>query len=416
MIFFKPEFDYEELSSRVFAILHKFSNPHDIYPQLLKIAMETADTDGGSLVIRDGDKYTVRECLGWESFAFRMEECLPFIYWLRRHREVVTRRQLLSDAYYAPIKKAGLAFFVQFQAEACLPLFVHGTLYGFINLGSRRGKQTYHKAVFKVMSWLATQFALVLQNVELKGQLLHQQGELKQFEALKNQMLANLSHELRTPLTSVIGFAELLEAGVDGTLNDAQRSHVKSILESGNKLLKILSTLIDLARLESGSTSLNVQQFHLAPIVTSLTDDIGLPEKIHLDVQLNGHTPRIYGDLGLVRQVFKHLLENAAKYTAEGSIGISAVKKGEMLEVCVADTGIGIAAEKLEMIFEGFCQADGGITRTFQGAGLGLAVTKKLVHLHGGRLWVHSRPGQGSRFYFTLPLKPISIRHKELAA
>ena len=201
-----------------------------------------------------------------------------------------------------------------------------------------------------------------------------------------------------------------------GPMNVIQKGHVRSILESGSKLHKILSTLMDLARLETGATSLNVQQFHLAPLVTSMLSEIALPEKTRLEMNLNGQTPRIYGDLPLVRQVFKHLLDNAAKYTSEGTITVSAAKKGEMVEVCVADTGIGIAAEKLEMIFEGFCQADGGITRTFQGAGLGLAVTKKLVQLHGGRLWVLSRPGQGSRFYFTLPLKPISIRHKELAA
>ena len=405
MIFFQSDFDYEALSQRIFSILHKFSNPQDIYPQLLKIAMETADTDGGSLVIKDGERYTVKECLGWESFAFRIEECLPFIYWLRRHQAVVTRQQLLSDPYFAPIKKAGLAFFVQFQTEICLPLFVQEGLYGFINLGPKRDRKRYPGNVPKRMSWLSTQFSLVLQNVELKGLLGRQQMELRACEELKSQMLANLSHELRTPLTSVLGFAEILEAGVDGPMNVIQKGHVRSILESGSKLHKILSTLMDLARLETGAT-----------LVTSMLSEIALPEKTRLEMNLNGQTPRIYGDLPLVRQVFKHLLDNAAKYTSEGTITVSAAKKGEMVEVCVADTGIGIAAEKLEMIFEGFCQADGGITRTFQGAGLGLAVTKKLVQLHGGRLWVLSRPGQGSRFYFTLPLKPISIRHKELAA
>src|SRR3989338_2988737 len=151
MIFFHSELDYEELNQKIFSILHKHSNSQDVYPQLLQIAIDAASADGGSLVIKEEDRYAVKEAIGWESFSFRLEECLPFIYWLMRHKGLVTRQQILSDPHLAPVKKAGLAFFVQFQAEACLPLFVHDGLYGFITLNPHRGQKPYSKATLKAL-------------------------------------------------------------------------------------------------------------------------------------------------------------------------------------------------------------------------------------------------------------------------
>ena len=229
-------------------------------------------------------------------------------------------------------------------------------------------------------------------------------------------MPPNLPNKLRTPLTGIIGFAELLQEEVDGTLNEYQKQYVGKVLEGGNRLLDLLSTLVDLAKVEAGSHTLNVRHFHLAPVVSRLVEQIPLSEKIQLSMHLNGGTPRIYGDLGMVQQIFKHLLENAAKYTEEGFIRVGAEKKGEELEICVEDSGVGIALEKQEWIVEGFRQAEGGADRLYSGTGLGLAVARRLVQLHGGRMWVKSKPGQGSRFYFTLPLKPVGLRYKELAA
>lgn len=417
MRIFKREFDYATVSRRIFAVLEESDLPQQtIFKRLLQIAVESVAAEGGALVTYAGSQLVVRECLGWESFSFRTEECRPFIHWLKREREVVSRQRLLHDRELTPVKRAGLAFFVQFQAEICLPLIVNQRFCGFITLVTAKGRRADDAEMIKILSWLGLQFGLVLQNVDLQASVNHLQMQLNEFDKLKAQMLANLSHELRTPLTGVIGFTELLQEEVDGSLNEAQRGHVDAILQSSNKLLRILSTLVHLARLESGSMAINVQQFHLAPVVGSLLNELHLNDATQIDVEVTRETPRIYGDLTLVRQIFKHLLDNAAKYTAKGKITVSAVKKGEMLEVQIKDTGIGIDREKLDMIFEGFFQADGGLNRHFEGTGLGLTVTKKLVELHGGRLRVQSRPGRGSSFYFTLPLKPTSIRFKELAA
>ena len=416
MNFFRSEIDHEILSTKIFDILDRFHSPQDIYVQILKLTLDIAHAEGGSLIVKEEDGFSVRACIAGESFSFRGEETLSFIHWLKKHRRLMTRQDLLEKPELTSIKRGGLAYFVQFRAEVCLPLFIGGNLFGLINLGSPQGKASYPRETLKILTWMGKQFAFVLKNAAMQETLSKQTLEIKELKELKHQMLANLSHELRTPLTGIIGFAELLMEGIDGTLNVSQKEYVREILGNSQNLIQILTTLIHLARLESGNVALNVQQFPLEPIVKDLIEEISFAEGLDFKVYLNGGMPHIYGDNDLVRQVFKHLLENAAKYTSEGEIAISGAKKGEMLEICIADTGIGIEKEKLEKIFEGFVQADGSITRHFSGVGLGLTVTRKLVELHGGRLWVHSRPGRGSRFYFTLPLKPITIRHKELAA
>ncbi len=416
MLFRRREFELGELSKKFLTPLHEARSPSALYPMVLKAAVESMSACGGSLVLCYGDDFEVKECLGWKSFSFRKEECLPFIQWLRKHRQTVTRKEIVEDPDYASVKAAGLHFFVQFQAEACLPLFIHHDLIGFINLGGRQETGDYHTGARDVLEWLGSQFSFALYAARLKEERHEQTEVVREYKGLKDQILSNLSHELRTPLTSVIGFAELLEEEVDGPLTEGQRAHVKQILDGGGRLLDVLSMLVDLAKLESGSQSLNVSQFHVSPIVGSLAEQIAVNDRTKLEVNLNGTTPRIYGDLAMVRQIFRHLLENAAKYTEAGSIRVTAEKKGEDLEICVADTGVGIPEGKQDVIFEGFCQADGGTNREFQGTGLGLVVAKRLVELHGGRIWVKSKPGQGSRFYFTLPIKPVGIKSKNLAA
>ncbi len=416
-MFFKPKgYDYEELAKKFSHLVAKYFSPDEFYLHILRFVMESVGSEGGSLVLKEKETYTVKQCLGWESFAFRMEECLGLIHWLKKNHCAITRQQLLEDPHFAPIKTTGLNFFIQFQGEVSLPLYAHGELLGLVTLAAKKGSKPYTPACLTLLNWLGAQISMHLQNNLLKEAIRLQTLELEGVKDLKSQIVSNLSHELRTPLTGVIGFAELLAEEIDGPLNNEQKRHVTQIQNGAERLLKILSALVDLAQLEAGNLPLHVQQFHLAPLVASLSDEIPLNSETALKIVLDHATPRIYGDINLVRQIFKHLLDNAAKYTPKGEVQISADKKGEMLEVCVADTGIGIAEDKLTRIFDGFYQVNGGLTREFQGPGIGLSLSKKLIELHGGRLWVKSMPGRGSRFFFTLPLKPVVIKHRELAA
>ena len=262
MLFRRREFELGELSRKFLTPLHEARSPSALYPMVLKAAVESMNACGGSLVICHGNDFEVKECLGWKSFSFRKEECLPFIQWLRKHRQTVTRKEIVEDHDYASVKAAGLHFFVQFQAEACLPLFIHHDLIGFINLGGRQETGDYHTGARDVLEWLGSQFSFALSAARLQEERQQQTKIIRQYKDLKGQILSNLSHELRTPLTSIIGFAELLDEEVDGALSEGQRGHVKQILDGGERLLAVLSMLVDLAKLEAGSQSLNVRQFH----------------------------------------------------------------------------------------------------------------------------------------------------------
>lgn len=418
MLFQKKSYDYKELAKKWVIITPQASPSNEFYKKSLNFIVEALKASGGCLLLKDFEKetFSVKCCLDGRHFSFQNENCLNLIQWFKKNKRALSRQQILEDPKHFPIKIQWLNFFLQFHAEVCAPLWYQEDLIGFVVLSLRRNGRPYTEACLEVLDWLSSQISPFLQNSLLHEKIRTQKAELEAMGDLKSQIIANLSHELRTPLTSILGFAELLSEEIDGSLNEEQKRHLSQVIEGGGRLLKTLSALVDMAKLEAGQYPLNISQFHLLPLVEGLTEGIPFNGATVLHVALDNQTPFVYGDLQLVRQIFVNLLDNAAKYTHQGSVEISASKKGEMLEICIADTGIGIAEEKLTDIFQGFYQVNGGLTREFQGTGVGLNLAKKLVEIHGGRLWVRSKPGLGSHFYFTLPLKPVVIKHRELAA
>ncbi|MBI4223857.1 MAG: HAMP domain-containing histidine kinase [Deltaproteobacteria bacterium] len=419
MFFQRNSYNFNKLAKKWSGLCAQAGLQEGCYAKWLQLIADAVGAQGGCLILREGNSASlgVKACLDGRHFSFYPQDCSKLMQWLEKNRRGITRRQILEDSEYFPVKIHGLNFFLQFQAEACVPLFGgQERLAGILVVGPKKNSREYGAACLEVMEWFAAQLAPCLQNGLLTEELRRRQTEIDALRDLKSQMIANLSHELRTPLTSILGFAEILAEEIDGPLLPEQKRHVEEISDGGERLLRTLSALVDMAKIEAGQYPLNVSQFHLGPVLEGALDEIALNGEIDLEVSLNGHTPMVYGDLQMVRQVFRQLLDNAAKYTPRGKVTVSAGRKGEMLEICVADTGIGIAKEKLPEIFRGFYQISSGLTRTYQGPGIGLALSKKMVEAHGGRLWAESRPGQGSQFFFTLPLKPITIRHKELAA
>ena len=416
-LFSKKSYDFRELARKWGEGCIQTGLHNGCYNQWLKLIADSVQAQGGYLLWQEGSSYGVKACLDGHHFSFYPKDCEKLIQWLKKYKRAISRQSILSDSQYFPIKIHGLNFFLQFQAEVCVPLFAGAeTLSGLLVFGPKKNNKEYTLACLEVLEWFAVQLSPWLHNGLLTEELRHRQAETQALRDLKSQMIATLSHELRTPLTSVLGFAEILGEEIDGPLLPEQKKHVEEILGGGQRLLKTLSALVDMAKMEAGQYPLNVSQFHLIPILEGVLGEIPLNAEIDLEVSLNGHTPMVYGDLQLVRQVFRQLLDNAAKYTPRGKVSVAACRKGEMLEICIADTGIGIPKEKLPDVFGGFFQISSGLTRTYQGPGIGLALSKKLVEAHGGKLWAESQPGHGSQFYFTLPLKPITIRHKELAA
>ncbi|MEM9002294.1 MAG: ammonium transporter [Cyanobacteria bacterium P01_F01_bin.86] len=236
-------------------------------------------------------------------------------------------------------------------------------------------------------------------------------AELKQLDRLKDEFLANTSHELRTPLNGIIGIAESLMDGVTGTLPQGTRTNLSLIAMSGRRLANLINDILDFSTLRDRELTLQqkpIQVRSLVDGVLALSAGLMPHKQIRLLNEIPAELPPVQADENRLQQILHNLIGNAIKFTQVGTITIAAVLapddvKREMV-ITVADTGIGIPTEKLERIFASFEQVNGSIARQYGGTGLGLTITKQLIELHGGQIWVDSTVGVGSKFHFTLPL------------
>jgi PAS domain S-box-containing protein len=227
----------------------------------------------------------------------------------------------------------------------------------------------------------------------------------------KSDFLSSMSHELRTPLNAIIGFSEMLTDKTFGELNEKQVQYVDNVLESGRFLLDLINDVLDLSKVESGKMELELSTFSLDTVLdNSLVMMKGKCMKQGIALSLDVAEPildlEISADERKLKQILFNLLSNAVKFTpGGGAITVSARMEGEpsTILISVADTGIGIKPEDQERIFRAFEQVDSSYSRKFQGTGLGLALVRQLVALHGGRVWVESEFGKGSTFWFTIP-------------
>jgi signal transduction histidine kinase len=223
----------------------------------------------------------------------------------------------------------------------------------------------------------------------------------------KSEFLANMSHELRTPLNAIIGFSQVLRQELFGNVNVKQAEYLEDIISSGNHLLSLINDVLDLSKVEAGQVELEVATFSLREALERgvvMVREPATERGLRLSLELAPEVDLIDGDERRLRQVVFNLLSNAVKFTpAGGSIAVASSRvDGEVL-VTVTDTGPGIAPEDRERIFDEFQQTDVGVEQR-EGTGLGLALSKRLVELHHGRIWVESEPGHGSRFVITLPV------------
>jgi signal transduction histidine kinase len=233
-------------------------------------------------------------------------------------------------------------------------------------------------------------------------------GELETASRHKSEFLANMSHELRTPLNAIIGFSQVLRQQLFGEVNPKQEEYLDDILSSGNHLLSLINDVLDLSKVEAGQIELEVNPFSLREALERgavMLRERASKEGVRLSLELAPDVDVVDGDERRVRQIVFNLLSNAVKFTpAGGSVVVATARAGGEAQVSVTDTGPGIAPEDQERIFDEFQQTEVGVEQ-HEGTGLGLALSKRLVELHGGRIWVESELGRGSRFVFTLPLE-----------
>ena len=230
--------------------------------------------------------------------------------------------------------------------------------------------------------------------------------ELETASQHKSEFLASMSHELRTPLNAILGFSQVLRARMFGELNDKQEEYLDDILASGNHLLSLINDVLDLSKVESGQVELEVAPFSLRKALEQgvvMVRERATRDDVEVALSAPAEVDPVTGDERRIRQVIFNLLSNAVKFTpAGGAVDVRATRVNGVVRVAVTDTGPGIAPEDHERIFEEFRQTDAGVEQG-EGTGLGLPLSKRLVELHGGRIWIDSELGRGTTFVFTLP-------------
>ena len=245
---------------------------------------------------------------------------------------------------------------------------------------------------------------------ERTRELVAANDQLKELDKLKSRFLSNVSHELKTPLTAIVGLAANMLDGITGRLNDKQREYLSDIRASSDRLARLIKDLLDLSIIEAGRVEFRPAPFALASLVREVANSlrpVAEQKLINIQVISTEASPTVWADRDRIAQVLTNLIGNAIKFTSpQGKVMVSAqMNGGAWAEVTIGDTGPGIPAEEAERIFDEFYQ----ITRPgieSRGVGLGLAISKKLVEMHGGKIGVKIEMGKGSTFYFTLPVQP----------
>jgi PAS domain S-box-containing protein len=304
---------------------------------------------------------------------------------------------------------------------ANVPLVVQGRAIGVLGADRKHSRRPFEPAMRELLQLFASQAALAIEHARLYEDLQSEVQErtrelraanleLERASRFKSEFLANMSHELRTPLNSILGFAELLEDQQFGPMNERQLRYVHNIWTSGRHLLDLINDILDLSKIEAGKMEIAPQSFALAEGLSAVVAMVRLAatrKQISLTCEIAPQVTTVTADSLRFKQIMYNLLSNAIKFTnGGGRVMVAArVVDGAFVEIAVTDTGIGIRAEDIPKLFQEFTQLDSFLGKQHEGTGLGLALTKRLVELHGGKIWAESLgPGQGATFTFTLPI------------
>jgi signal transduction histidine kinase len=290
------------------------------------------------------------------------------------------------------------------------PMLWEGRGMGAIFVG-RDHVSSFSEKEIALLKIFADQAAIAIENVRLFNEIQEKSRQLEVASRHKSEFLANMSHELRTPLNAIIGFTRIVMRRSQDKLEPQQVENLEKILASGQHLLALINSILDLAKVEAGRIEVNPGEIALLLVLehcARTVEPLVKADAVTLLKEFDGALPQMVADEEKLRQIVINLLSNAAKFTARGSIRLQAHASNGSVAIAVADTGIGIAPDKLEVIFEEFAQADASSTRVYGGTGLGLTIARRLARLMGGEITAESVLGSGSKFTLTLPLRYVS--------
>lgn len=396
---------------RATAALARSVTAREAASAILTEGVAALGADEGVVALRDGDgawleivgQVGLSEQLVERFQRFPVDAPLPISEAVRSHAPVYLEDHAAVVARYPGLADENRR--ARSEAWAALPLEVANTAVGGLAFGFRTRRQ-FLDDERAFLQALTTQCAQALERARLIEAERAARAEAENANQAKMEFLATMSHELRTPLNAIGGYADLLEMGLRGPLNEAQRQDIERLRRSQQALVRLVEDVLNFAKIEAGSIDLRIEPIPVAALVA------GLEPMVAPQLQERGLAFRTIpissaiealGDREKVEQVLLNLLSNAIKFTEAGQIIVSAVIDGGSVRIDVADTGIGIEEDKLEVIFEPFVQVQSGYTRRASGTGLGLAISRDLARRMAGDLTVTSTPGQGSTFSLRLP-------------
>jgi signal transduction histidine kinase len=322
-----------------------------------------------------------------------------------RLREIVVIPDVETEEWVSATMKQ-LARERGFRATMCAPMLRENNAIGSIAV-TRVTPGPFTDKQIALLETFASQAVIAIENVRLFNEIQDKSRQLEVANQHKSEFLANMSHELRTPLNAIIGFSEVLAQKMFGEVNDKQLDYLNDINSSGQHLLSLINDILDLAKIEAGRMELDLARFDPAQAIDNtltLIRERATRNGIALSLESDPDIGECVADARKFKQIMLNLLSNAVKFTPEGGrVSVKARRANGGLEISVSDTGIGIAEADQKLVFEEFRQASGDYLKKSEGTGLGLALTRSFVELHGGRISLQSEVGKGSTFTFTLP-------------
>jgi signal transduction histidine kinase/putative methionine-R-sulfoxide reductase with GAF domain len=407
----KEALERQTASSEILRVIS--SSPTDVQPvfdTILRNAVRLTDAEIAAAFRFDGGLVHLAAAHNWSREAL---DYFSRVYPSPPSRQLLSGRTILersvvlipdaaADAHYDPNSVAT----GHWRRMVGVPMLREGEPLGVLVVAWRDPGQTPQHQLDLVQSF-ADQGAIAIENVRLFREIQEKSAQLEVANKHKSEFLANMSHELRTPLNAIIGFSEVLQERMFGEVNEKQLEYLKDIHESGRHLLSLINDILDLSKIEAGRMELELSSFDLPAAISNamtLIRERAQRHGINLGLEVDERLGELLGDERKFKQIMLNLLSNAVKFTPDGGrVDVSARRYDGVIEVSVKDTGVGIAPEDHAAVFEEFKQVGRDRLRKAEGTGLGLALTKRFVELHGGEIRLQSEPGKGSTFSFRLP-------------